>query len=175
MPTWRQNKSFSIFDENYNYKKLDNLLHSTNAILGINFHPTTLNKNINVNLFDCENIEIFNSIEDEMNNLLSSTDILITDYSSIFADFLIFNRPLIFAKFDHESYISEIDLFLDYDKELPGKKVTSWYDLSDALSDVLIHNKDEYKIMRTQMFNKIYANLDGNARARIANFIMSSI
>ena len=47
---------------------------------------------------------------------------LITDYSSLWSDYLIYNRPLIFAQFDKEDYLQERK-FYAYEKDLPGSKV----------------------------------------------------
>jgi CDP-glycerol glycerophosphotransferase (TagB/SpsB family) len=173
LPTWRQNTSFSIFDFGFNPKELDDFLSRANAILGINFHPTSANKNTAVDLSACKNIKLFNSYGDDINYLLSRTDILITDYSSLFADFLMYDKPIVFAKFDHQSYLKEQGLFLDYDKDLPGSKVQNWQEMIEKMKDILINNKDEYKNKRFEMINKIYPIIDGKARERIANFIMS--
>ena len=175
LPTWRQNKYFNIFDSKFNYAELDKLLIECNAILGFNFHPTTVNKNVNLDLNKFNSIKILNSLDDEMNHLLGVTDILITDYSSLYADFLIYNRPIIFAKFDHESYIKEIDLFVDYDKDLPGQKVNNWHELLGAIKELLINNNDSFVKHRNHLHKKIYTNLDGKARKRIANFILGEL
>ena len=116
-----------------------------------------------------------NSYGDEMNQLLSITDVLITDYSSLFADYLIYSKPIVFANFDHDAYLEEKKLSLDYDNDLPGIKVQNWRDMLEALSDILIKNNDTYKDKRNEMMHKIYPNLDGKARERIAKFIMSPL
>ena len=72
-----------------------------------------------------------------INGLLKKTDVLITDYSSLFADFLIYDRPIIFAKFDHENYVKERSLFLDYEKDLPGPKVENWHELFYNIKDII--------------------------------------
>ena len=59
-----------------------------------------------------------------MNRLLSRTDILVTDYSSLFSDYLIYNKPIVFAKINHQSYLKEKELSLDYDKDLSGNVKT---------------------------------------------------
>ena len=172
LPTWRSNRCFSIFDFDFNYKEVDDFLNSNNAILGFNFHPTSVNKEIKVDLSACNNIKIFNSSGDEMNQLLSRADILITDYSSLFADYLIYNKPIVFAKFDHENYLKEIELSVDYDKDLPGEKVHDWHGLLESLAEILINNNDKYINQRNEMIQNIYPNLDGKARERIAEFVM---
>lgn len=53
------------------------------------------------------------------NNLLGAVDILITDYSSIFFDFLVTGRPIIHYMYDYNEYKSTRGLNLEPD-ELPG-------------------------------------------------------
>lgn len=54
------------------------------------------------------------------NELLAMTDVLITDYSSIFFDFLVTGRPIIHYLYDYRSYKSTRGLTLE-PKELPGE------------------------------------------------------
>ncbi|MBF8723032.1 CDP-glycerol glycerophosphotransferase family protein [Pseudomonas guariconensis] len=62
--------------------------------------------------------------------LLSSAAILITDYSSVYFDFLLTEKPIIFAPFDHEAYLSkERELYYDYDSVTPGPKCSSWQEI----------------------------------------------
>jgi len=172
LPTWRRDKNFSIFNSSFNLNEVCEFLKSSNVILGINFHPTTANKKITNDLKTCNYIRKFNSYGDEMNQLLSRTDILITDYSSLYADYLIYNKPLIFAKFNHEDYLEEIDLALKYD-ELPGKKVENWHELIEALNEIINLKVDTYEHSRELIIDNIYPNLDGRSRERIAKFITS--
>ena len=53
--------------------------------------------------------------------------------------------------------------------------ITNWQELQDVLRELLINNKDNYKNKRNEMFNNIYPYLDGKARERIANFIVSPL
>ena len=53
------------------------------------------------------------------NELLAQVDVLITDYSSIFFDFLVTGRPIIHYMYDYDDYVSERGLNLDI-PELPG-------------------------------------------------------
>ena len=39
-------------------------------------------------------------------SLLKKVDVLITDYSGIYVDYLLMNRPIIFANFDHQGYVN---------------------------------------------------------------------
>jgi CDP-glycerol glycerophosphotransferase (TagB/SpsB family) len=62
--------------------------------------------------------------------LLRRTDILITDYSSVFLDFLLLDRPVIFTPFDLEDYLKHsATMYYDYDEITPGPKCRNWIDL----------------------------------------------
>lgn len=75
-----------------------------------------------------------------INDLFIISDILITDYSSVFFDYSILNRPFFFFAQDIEEYEGELrGFYLDYFKDL----VTTPVDNTDDLIE-LIRNKDEY-------------------------------
>ncbi|TVT72643.1 MAG: CDP-glycerol glycerophosphotransferase family protein [Pseudomonas sp.] len=64
--------------------------------------------------------------------LLASTDILITDYSSILFDYLIFERPLILFAPDFDLYQKGRGLYIDY-YSLPGEVVHDAKELLPAV------------------------------------------
>ncbi|MER2134913.1 MAG: CDP-glycerol glycerophosphotransferase family protein [Arthrobacter sp.] len=55
----------------------------------------------------------------DTNDLLSITDVLITDYSSIFFDFIPLKRPIVYYAYDLESYTESRGLYFDLDS-MPG-------------------------------------------------------
>ena len=83
---------------------------------------------------------------------------MITDYSSIFADFLLLDRPIIFSNFDHENYINkERALYWNYEEVTPGHKASDWNSIISALNEILVKNEDRYKNARSAMLKKIYS------------------
>lgn len=127
-PTWRDNRdSFSpfsdIFLENFN-----NYLNENNYIFLVKWHLWTKN----VDISKKSNIKNISKIDFDIQELLKYTDILITDYSSIYIDFLLTKKPIIFYAFDIDKYLSE-------DREM-------YYKYKDViLNSTLIY--DEYKII----------------------------
>ena len=56
----------------------------------------------------------------EVNDLLKVSDILISDYSAIIADFSIFERPILCFAYDYEAFKASRGLYLDYNKDMPS-------------------------------------------------------
>lgn len=75
------------------------------------------------------------------NLLLAITDVLITDYSSIFFDFLVTDRPIVHYVYDYEEYSADRGLNLTKD-ELPGVVTSTSDQLIDAVSRLLSDKHD---------------------------------
>lgn len=76
-----------------------------------------------------ENITLLrdNAIDQDIYTFLPNVDILITDYSSVYFDFLLTSRPIIFAPFDLEQYLAnDRKLYYDYANVTPGPKCGNW-------------------------------------------------
>ncbi|MCX5829721.1 MAG: CDP-glycerol glycerophosphotransferase family protein [Deltaproteobacteria bacterium] len=172
LPTWRKDHGFSIFNFGFDPVGLDTLLKEIDAAIAFSFHPFTAMYQKIPDLSGFERLMCFHDSGDEMNYLLGKADMLITDYSALFADYLIYNKPIIFAKFDHDSYIRANPLYADYD-HLPGPKAESWPELLDYIREIFVFGRDDYKSRREMMRDLIYPRTDGRACERIVQFIMS--
>ena len=110
----------------------------------------------------------------DASELLTITDILITDYSSIFYEYLILNRPIIFYPYDYQEYINiRGGFYIDYQKELPGPICYSEEQLLNTITNIdTINNK--YKTKRDK-FNKKYNRLsDGKASERFVKALINN-
>lgn len=77
-------------------------------------------------------------------DILGSIDILITDYSSIYFDYLLINRPILFMPVDLEEYSKKRGFVLEpYEFWTPGPKVTTIEKLVEELN-IFIQNPDYY-------------------------------
>lgn len=56
----------------------------------------------------------------EINHLYAISDILISDYSSVFFDFSLLEKPMICFAYDYNEYVKTRGLYFDLDKEFPG-------------------------------------------------------
>lgn len=104
--------------------------------------------------------------------LLAASDLLITDYSSIYVDFLILNKPIVFIPFDYEKYTNYRGLVMDFrDKsDTPGDKVLNISELISYLKK-LENGNDEYISWRSLARKRFYNYFDGKSCYRIWNFI----
>ena len=76
---------------------------------------------------------IFDEIE--TSELLAATDILITDYSSIFVDYLGTRRPILFFVYDKDTYVTEHGMYRDI-STMPGAECLTVDDVLDRISDI---------------------------------------
>lgn len=184
MPTFRKNTNNSEFsdgvemsDDNFlrvldfNLEEINRFLKNNNSRLYLKFHP--FEEKLLPKDLESEQIKIItsdyckrNSID--VNSILAETDVLITDYSSVYFDFLILNKPIIFLIPDVKEYSS---LRGGYTLEpleywMPGEHVYNQSELLFSLIKI-IQNDDEHWDKRTQVNSLINRHNDGNNCQRL--------
>lgn len=147
MPTWRDSGKKNL--DNLNLDTLNEYLTSKNKIFFIKLHPNEFN-NKNRSQENYSNIRFVNKNLD-IYLLLHFIDCLITDYSSIYFDFLIMkNKKIILYAYDFHEYItSERDFAFDYNEYMPGIKAYNQIELINEMdSSHFIVQKDIEKIKK---------------------------
>lgn len=111
-------------------------------------------------------------IEQDIYTILPTIDVLITDYSSIYTDFLLLDRPIIFIPFDLADYRDNDQGFLlDYDRVTPGPKAKDWTEaIKLAASYRAWGNK--YESERTQALELFHQVRDGKSCMRITRRLL---
>ena len=180
LPTMRQGlkEEGKHFNENifnycdYELKALDAFLEDNNAYIFAKLHFAD-NSYYNRSLFELPKRIIFldtDMLLDKMltiYHLMNAFDVLITDYSSVYVDFLLLNRPIIFSCPDIEKYKEDRGFIID-DPEflMPGKKVKNQIELIDSLKSIF-EGVDDYRIDRKNKMMLFHSNLDGNSSKRL--------
>lgn len=164
-PTYRQ--TTAVADAEYyqfsaaEMNELKGILKKHNAIFGFRFHYFRNSANYfnleefvdNVFIFDLghENIS-------EVTALIRESDLVITDYSSVYIDALYLNKPVLGFTYDYEHFRDQQDgLLYDHDIIFPGPAVNNMssllVDMDNELSKNEQVNSTPYKIARKFFFD----------------------
>ena len=102
-PTYRGTGSHSAYYnyEKINIKKIVELCKKNNCIFIIKNHPFIKES---INILDEYKEYIYDYSTLDINDLIYVSDIMITDYSSCAYEYSLFDRPLIFYRYDKEIY-----------------------------------------------------------------------
>jgi CDP-glycerol glycerophosphotransferase len=151
MPTFRLGlynhipfSPFSGFD--FDITIFSKFLVDDNIIFLFKPHP------YDANLPDFNETERFiylkNNEYDDLYEFIGNIDILATDYSSVYFDFLLTNKPVILTPFDYEEYIKTRGLFFDYKKYIDGAKAYNWNDFIE-----IVKQNKYFSVHDTNVFN----------------------
>ena len=106
----------------------------------------------------------------DTNDLLAAVDVLITDYSSIFFDFLPTGRPIVFYAFDLEDYAENRGLYFDME-QMPGKLVRDRSGLAASIQHSLRTDpaSDPLYVAAKEQFCPLE---DGSSAKRVVRFFL---
>ncbi len=111
---------------------------------------------------------------DEINELYLASDIIMTDYSSVFFDYANLKRPMLFYMYDYDDYKGNLrDFYISLD-ELPGPIAKTQEELEYNLENIdTIFPKYQKKY---EKFNKKFNYLDdGHASERVIAEIFKGV
>lgn len=133
MPTWRETKDDLLKKAGFDLQALESVLKEKNELFLFKLHPFT---KIEIDTSAYDHI-LFMDNKMDIYPLLPFTDVLITDYSSIYYDYLLIpDKEILLFPFDYKEYIaSERDLAFDFDEYTPGARVYNFIDLLHTIQN----------------------------------------
>ena len=168
-PTWRDNQHTS--GEGYTYKtEVD--FDKLQKELGGNYVILFRAHYLVANSFDFARYEGFVrdvSSYGDINDLYIASDLLVTDYSSVFFDYANLERPIVFYMYDLEHYANEMRGFYLSLDELPGPVVK---DEEALISEIKASNgwkPDDRYLGFKERFNPYE---DGNSAKRVLSRVI---
>ena len=187
MPTFRKSKEKNISQDylytetglplldNYSeMKKFDEFLNQNNALFLLKVHPLQEElpvferKFSNILVIKDDDLAVFNV---QLYEFISKCDCLITDYSSVYFDFLLTNRPVLFTIDDYEGYLNSRGFLIDNVLEvLAGPHLNTITELKEEIINVL-SDIDEYVDQRQRIVSLFYKHPDGHSSKRIIEFL----
>jgi len=127
MPTWRENVDF-LDEAGFDFVKLNQTMQDENKLFIFKLHPFSKLKNIKLDEIDAfSNLMVLDGNMD-VYPILPFTDCLISDYSSIYYDYLLCeNKEIYLYPYDHSEYVLESrDLAFDYNESMPGLHIENF-------------------------------------------------
>ena len=170
LPTFRDNQHTSGVGYTYNLAiDFDSLKKRFGKDYVILFKPHYFIAN-KIDLSKYKNFVYNVANYDEINDIYLASDLLITDYSSVFFDYANLNRPVMFYMYDFDDYKNNLrDFYISLD-ELPGPITKTQKELEKYISNIDKSNS-EYKT-KYKKFNDKYTYLDdGNASERVIRVV----
>jgi CDP-glycerol glycerophosphotransferase (TagB/SpsB family)/glycosyltransferase involved in cell wall biosynthesis len=159
----------------FNQQKFEKFLQQNSLIIILKVHPNEEKKVLqkyknsrNIVVLPSESLEKEHS---ELYEILNAADILITDYSSVYFDYLLLDRPIIFTPIDLEEYDSGRGFLLEpYDKWTPGPKVIDQTNLELEILKCL-RDKEYFKCERFEIAKVVHEFQDANSSKRVWKLI----
>ena len=109
---------------------------------------------------------------DDIHELCLISDILITDYSSVFFDFAHTKKPILFFTPDFNEYESTRGFYLDIKKDLPGPLLFDMDDLINGIKD-LDNIQKKFQDLYDKFYDK-YCNLGhGDASKKVVDALIN--
>lgn len=174
-PTWRDNQFYKVGEYKFNLKMDLNLMREklgNDYIIILRLHYL-VTQNLDLDSFSDF---VYNLSEyDDIRDLYLISDILITDYSSVFFDYAILKRPIIFYVYDIEHYRDKLrGFYFDLEAEAPGPLVKTTQEIVKKVKH-LEHNN--FMIPKTmENFHAKFSYLeDGNSSERAVEEIWKGI
>ena len=167
MPTYRNSKNYHdsqdalIFSlEEVDFRKIEQLLLKYGYQLYIKLHPleeSRLQVQMNHSTIHLLTEEIISEQYGTLYTFLGTTSALITDYSSVFLDYYLLNRPVAFTINDYEEYKDKRGfVFEDVKSLMVGSVIRDSHDLLEFLESVM-KSEDSYIEERTKVNDKVNA------------------
>lgn len=163
-PTFRETGNDLFEMKNNIFDNWSKLGSENNIVFVIKSHPLI---NLDQKMYNKKNMLYYTSNKD-IYPLLNLVDMLITDYSSIYFDFLLLDNPIIFFPYDYNKYItSDKELRFNYNSFTPGPKCYSEKQLEDEIIKILIQKIDEYVVRRKKVKKYCFKSEVGNGAEEV--------
>ncbi|MDD2467651.1 MAG: CDP-glycerol glycerophosphotransferase family protein [Desulfobulbus sp.] len=169
LPTFRgqEGASFDPFENQaYGVDDLNTFLVEKGMHLHIKLHPfNRISSMLQKSIDTASNLTVL--LTDDIYEELAIYDVLITDYSSIYFDFLLTGKPIIFLPYDMDRYTQmDRQFYYRYENVTPGPMARNWHDVSLILADLNLIS-ERYRKQYKQVLDRFHQFKDGNSCQRV--------
>lgn len=155
-PTFRDYGNTRLFPfEDFDKKVFEDFLEQEKILLLLRLH---IKEAAAADAYASSRIRRFGSEEaGDVTGMLGMFDLLITDYSSIYIDYLLTDKPLMFLPYDRERYLDGRGMNFDYDEVTPGPKPETMKEFMMEIKEFM-NGEDSWKKERDRVnlkFNEV--------------------
>ena len=155
------------------FESLNTFCSENNVLMVVKLHPFVMQFQSDFSPPEGYSNVVFHSAQGDIYPLLKYTDVLVTDYSSIYFDFLLLDRPIVFYDYDYEEYSSNMGgFFYNYEENAPGEHANNQDLLHEAILDS-VNFPDKYSDARLQCRKKFFTYNDAKSSERILKQILN--
>lgn len=159
------------FDE-FDVQELLSLLNEKNLLLALRQHP---NDSQNLSRFlelDERIVKADHTIAEDVTELLGMAKVIVSDYSSITIEGLLYDIPSVYLPYDLPSY--ERGLILPYDQMTAGPVSKTGSEFTTALRDAL-ERPDLWREKREELRNKFLLKEKGRSTENVIQFLLEHL
>lgn len=162
----------------FSYESFLSFLQNNNIILFVKLHPFEERilreqfKDLRTEAVRFIDSQLLKEAGMDLYKLLNGFDLLITDYSSIYFDWLLLDRPVIFVPVDYKEYCETRGgpLLEPFDFWAPGPKCTDQLNLENEILRCL-SNESYYEKERKMIRDLVHQYKDGRSTDRVIELI----
>jgi len=158
VPTFRKDQEdgyYAFSEEEVN--RLSDWLNRNDMVMGIREHMADTKKLYSSRLKGDRFVDVSGARFPDVELLYRHADLLVTDYSSCFIDFMLLGRPMISFAFDQDSYVNDQrGMFYDHALAFPGPICRDFPEFMQALEDTLAPVSDAQRLsydLKTSLFH----------------------
>ncbi len=173
LPTFRDSKKDAVTAKVLDLVKIDEFCVKNKILFIFKFHSWGILQDpiLKEQIDNAENVIVYDNSKD-IYPALKNIDIMISDYSSVYMDFLLLNKPILFFTYDIDEYEkNEREFYYDYEALTPGVKCSTQEELLNEILNIIKDGDDIYRDQREVLCKKTFDNCDGKSSERIVKYL----
>ena len=174
MPTFRESEK--LFFEMMDLQKFNDFLKKQGYYFVTKLHPKSKLKEA-FNQMDYSNIKDIKA-EVDVYAILKYADVLVTDYSSVYSDFLYLDRPAILFTYDYKEYKRDTrEEYFTYEDYMTEPRANDMESLMKLMSEAIARTgiADKYQEKRAEVRGWMFTESDYLASEELVNQILQII
>lgn len=170
-PTWREGTPVRLFPfGDRDLEALQRFLEAHDAVMFVRTHP---NDPGGLTARDRRLVPMQGDVAPEVTDVLPQFDVLVTDYSSVYYDFLLLDRPTVFLPYDLAEYAAAPGFYLPFAEIAAGPCPETQAAFVAALDEAL-ERPDAGAEARRRVRDLVHDHVDGEATRRVLDVISRS-